>query len=70
MFESRSKTGMKLISAPEVTSTYQNLTESNILHATCIFTDQAPSNPLKCYWTNFLNQDTPSVDLRMVCTTS
>ncbi|MES2837844.1 MAG: lysophospholipid acyltransferase family protein [Bacteroidota bacterium] len=59
MFDSRSKTGMKLIAAPEVTSTYKNLTENNTLHATCIFTDQAPSNPLKCYWTTFLNQDTP-----------
>lgn len=59
MFSTRSKTGLKLITAPKVLKTYTELCESKVLHGTGIFTDQTPSNPLKCYWTTFLNQDTP-----------
>lgn len=57
MYISRSKTGLKLISPREVPAAFEK--HKNILNASAFLTDQTPSNPLQCYWTNFLNQDTP-----------
>ena len=56
MQKSRSKYGLKMISAKNVRDFFE--VEKNNLNAVIFAIDQSPSNPAKGYWTKFLNQDT------------
>jgi len=53
----RTQFGMELISKRALDGFFERTLTENI--ATFFGTDQAPSNPYKAYWMNFLNQDTP-----------
>ncbi|MCH2082717.1 MAG: hypothetical protein MK226_10020 [Saprospiraceae bacterium] len=55
--KSRGKYGVELLSRKKVRSFFEkeNLSDKAIIFAN----DQAPSNPKKSYWMDFLNQDTP-----------
>ncbi len=57
LIEARSKQGTVMLPAKNVKSFYTMPSEH--LHATVFAIDQAPSDPTKCYWMKFLNQDTP-----------
>ena len=57
LIEARSKQGTVMLPAKNVKSFYNMPSEH--LHATVFAIDQAPSDPTKCYWMKFLNQDTP-----------
>ena len=54
--KSRSKYGLLMIPRKIVKDFFANPTPE--LTATIFAIDQSPSNPNKCYWTTFLNQDT------------
>lgn len=57
MRESRGKFGMELVSSRQVEAAFLNQREG--AEAFLFATDQAPSNPRKAWWTQFLNQETP-----------
>ncbi len=52
----RSKYGLRMIPVRRVKEVFE--AEKNNLTMTIFGSDQSPSDPLKCYWTTFLNQDT------------
>jgi KDO2-lipid IV(A) lauroyltransferase len=56
MRKTRSKYGLFMLSSKLVKSFFD--TNINKLNAVVFAIDQSPSNPNKCYWTTFLNQDT------------
>ena len=55
--EQRERYGMKVVHAKNYKTEFQNFTEKP--YAVLILSDQAPHNPEKSYWMNFLNQQTP-----------
>jgi KDO2-lipid IV(A) lauroyltransferase len=57
MRSTRGKFGLLMVSTKLVAETFSKF--KNELTATIFAIDQSPSNPKKCYWMNFLNQDTP-----------
>ncbi len=57
MRSTRGKFGLLMVSTKLVAETFSKF--KNELIATIFAIDQSPSNPKKCYWMNFLNQDTP-----------
>jgi Kdo2-lipid IVA lauroyltransferase/acyltransferase len=56
MKSTRGKFGLKMLSTKKVNEYFQSETQN--LTATIFGIDQSPPFPDKCYWTNFLNQDT------------
>lgn len=56
MRSTRGKFGLDMISTKRVAEVFKE--NSNVLTATIFAIDQSPSNPRKCYWMNFLNQET------------
>jgi len=54
--ETRSEFGTKMVSTNEVKNFFENNTSD--CSATIFAIDQSPSQPEKCYWMKFLNQDT------------
>lgn len=56
MRQTRSRFGLKIIPVKRVKAFFE--TERSNLTMTIFGSDQSPSNPFKCYWTTFLNQDT------------
>jgi KDO2-lipid IV(A) lauroyltransferase len=56
MRKTRSRYGLYMLSSKQVKPFFDN--EKNNLNAIIFAIDQSPSNPHKCYWTTFLNQDT------------
>jgi len=58
MLKSRGKLGTYLVGVKKAKESIENYLNSEKLFV-CTIIDQTPSNPEKCYWTHFLNQDTP-----------
>ena len=56
MRSTRSRFGLDMISTKRVSEVFAQNKEE--LTATIFAFDQSPSNPRKCYWMNFLNQET------------
>jgi KDO2-lipid IV(A) lauroyltransferase len=56
MQKTRSKFGLTMISISQAAKFFE--THRNELTATIFGTDQSPRNPERCYWMNFLNQET------------
>lgn len=53
--QSRSQFGMKMVSIRKTRAFFESKHGTSLI---LFATDQAPSNPLRAYWTQFLNQDT------------
>lgn len=58
-YESRARYGLGLVSKKEVNEYFDSLKDRIRPCATMFGADQAPSNPRKAYWMNFLGQETP-----------
>ena len=59
MKESRSRYGLRLISASSVKDVFREENDKKNLNVTIFGNDQSPANTTKCHWMTFLNQDTP-----------
>ncbi len=55
--KSRSRFGLHLIPYQNIQSFYKKFKNKPVFVG--YIADQTPSNPRRCYWTHFLNQDTP-----------
>ncbi|HLG03960.1 MAG TPA: lysophospholipid acyltransferase family protein [Bacteroidia bacterium] len=55
--EARGRMGTKMLAAKNVKNFFS--TQAGELTATVFAIDQSPSSPERCYWMNFLNQETP-----------
>jgi KDO2-lipid IV(A) lauroyltransferase len=58
MRQSRGKMGTDLVGVKKAKDAMITSIEKGNKIFVCTIIDQTPSNPEKCYWTNFLNQDT------------